>query len=691
MEVDDANFFPEDKVRKSQNYENTASLSLPLELPRTHSPESLRTPSYPSPLSFPIANARVRDKSRSLPLQAAQNSLSASGFRSPRRADTLPAAVDHNVGFVSVEHCAERLQSTSDRVLLLDVRPYPQFCQANITGSLNLCIPTTLLKRPSFNTQKLEDTFVGESEKRMFATWKESTHIIAYDFNTAHLRDAASLTHILKKFTVEGWNGKALILRGGFSAFASQFPDQIRRQQQAAGPTGVNAAEPPCKNLTLPSAALIAGGCILPDAAVANPFFGNIRQNMDLLDGVGQLALSLPEGLTESKRDRLPSWLRLASESEDKGHVVSDRFLTIEKRELERMREALSSNTAYGSGVRQGPVKFRVAGIEKGSKNRYNDIYPFDHSRVRLQDIPSGGCDYVNANYIKAEHASKSYIATQAPVPDTFTDFWRVVWEQDIRVIVALTAEVERGLVKCHRYWNSGDYGPFKLKALAERRVPMDSSKSHQNSLPSKRPKPLKRRATDPPTIGEKPAAQASDPTGETPYITIRHFTLSHSAFPFQPIREITQLQYSYWPDLGTTSQPVHLVKLIDQCNRIAKASVNSSSGHQVAQPERQRPTLVHCSAGCGRTGTFCTVDSVMDTLERWQAERRVRFQRGINGDRQKNTPGWIHDDNVDLVAKTVEDFRTQRPSMVQNLTQFVLCYESVLVWLVSQMDDASL
>jgi protein-tyrosine phosphatase len=80
-----------------------------------------------------------------------------------------------------------------------------------------------------------------------------------------------------------------------------------------------------------------------------------------------------------------------------------------------------------------------------------------------------------------------------------------------------------------------------------------------------------------------------------------------------------------------------------------------------------------------------------MDTLERWQAERRVRFQRGINGDRQKNTPGWIHDDNVDLVAKTVEDFRTQRPSMVQNLTQFVLCYESVLVWLVSQMDDASL
>lgn len=259
-----------------------------------------------------------------------------------------------------------------------------------------------------------------------------------------------------------------------------------------------------------------------------------------------------------------------------------------------------------------------------------------------------------------------------------------MVWEQDIRVIVALTAETERGQVKCHRYWNPGDYGPFKLKAFAEWHVSMDSTKSHRNPLPPKRPKPVQRRATDPPAVGEKSVAQAlSDPTGETPYITVRHFTLSHSAFPFQPIRDITQLQYSHWPDLGTTSQPVHLVKLVEQCNIIARGGANGSFGYQDTQPERQRPILVHCSAGCGRTGTFCTVDSVMDTLTRRQAEGRVRFQ--------KNTNGWIYDDNVDLVAKTVEDFRTQRPSMVQNLMQFVLCYESVLAWLVSQMDDSSL
>jgi protein-tyrosine phosphatase len=48
---------------------------------------------------------------------------------------------------------------------------------------------------------------------------------------------------------------------------------------------------------------------------------------------------------------------------------------------------------------------------------------------------------------------------------------------------------------------------------------------------------------------------------------------------------------------------------------------------------------------------------------------------------------GWTRDPSLDLITKTVEDFRTQRPSMVQNLSQFVLCYESVLEWLVSQTD----
>jgi protein-tyrosine phosphatase len=43
----------------------------------------------------------------------------------------------------------------------------------------------------------------------------------------------------------------------------------------------------------------------------------------------------------------------------------------------------------------------------------------------------------------------------------------------------------------------------------------------------------------------------------------------------------------------------------------------------------------------------------------------------------------WLNRHDVDLVEKTVEDFRHQRISMVQSLRQYVLCYESVMEWLV--------
>lgn len=259
-----------------------------------------------------------------------------------------------------------------------------------------------------------------------------------------------------------------------------------------------------------------------------------------------------------------------------------------------------------------------------------------------------------------------------------------MVWEQDVRVIVALTAEVERGQVKCHPYWHSGDYGPLKLKTLAEKRISMES-RSIQQDASHITPSIIDRKITDYISSGQSTrAVEALEPAGKDPYIVVRHFTLSHSAFPFQPIREITQLQYPYWPDFGTTSQPVHLLKLIERCNKIARSAANNP-GPLDAEPAGRRPILVHCSAGCGRTGTFCTVDSVLDMLKRQRAKSKASHGA------EHPTPDsnrWIYNDDVDLVAKTVEDFRTQRPSMVQNLSQFVLCYESILEWFVSQTGD---
>lgn len=300
---------------------------------------------------------------------------------------------------------------------MLDVRPYAHFSQSNINGSLNLCIPTTLLKRRSFDTQKLAATFTSDADKKKFARWKECKIIIVYDAATTDVKDAAPLLNVINKFQAEDWNGQGMVLQNGFKGFSGRFPRLIHRPQLR---TEVSPQKRSPMSLDIHSIAPVVGGCALPESSsAANPFFGNIRQNMDLMGGVGQIPLKVPDHLSEAKRQALPTWLREAADVKDSGQIVSDRFLGLEKRELNRMKQALTyeGNSASAGGASK---KYRVAGIEKGTKNRYNDIYPFDHTRVRLEGIPSGDCDYVNANHIQAEFSNRRYIATQAPVPDTF-------------------------------------------------------------------------------------------------------------------------------------------------------------------------------------------------------------------------------------------------------------------------------
>lgn len=86
------------------------------------------------------------------------------------------------------------------------------------------------------------------------------------------------------------------------------------------------------------------------------------------------------------------------------------------------MQEALSGKVIYGTPS-TGPSTGKcisIAGIEKGSKNRYNSIWPYEHTRVKLQGVREGGCDYINANHIQASYSNKRYIATQGPLPATF-------------------------------------------------------------------------------------------------------------------------------------------------------------------------------------------------------------------------------------------------------------------------------
>lgn len=656
-----------------------------------------------------FADELARVKDQSLNIRPSLPPQRSSYVSNSIRAETMPAGSPHreaNAGptLATPQHIVNILDSHEDEVLLLDLRVSTQYAKARITGALSLCIPTTLLKRASFNVQKLAETFKDPEQRDKFERWRSSKCIVVYDASSAQLKDAATCINMLKKFTNEGWTGGTYIIRGGFEEFLKSFPSHVTQGQAstsgAAGPLHLNSS-------TLPAVAPVIGGCPMPITQnAANPFFGNIRQNMDLIGGVGQLSLKHPQAMTKSVEEELPAWLKGAADQNDHGKTVADKFLHIEKREQKRMQEALSSKVILGNPPLRtdSAVPIQIAGMENGTKNRYNNIWPYEHSRVKLRNSEEGS-DYVNANHIRTSMSNKQYIATQGPLPATFNDFWNVIWQQDVRVIVMLTAEHEGGQLKAHNYWSERQYGNLHLNPLGEHRASLEPSRIHRHREQSRASG--QRRATNPPKPVNPPSEpNVTSPSSEQPYVIVRKFTLSNSKEPFEHMREITQLQYSHWPDFGAPAHPAHLLGLIEQCDAVVRQVNGGSASHP--DPPNSRPVLVHCSAGCGRTGTFCTVDTVIDMLKRQRQARNARrasspfsmdvdassapsaggndyFKSAVENADNKLSGSWTLRDDLDLIEKTVEDFRLQRLSMVQSLRQFVLCYESVLEWLVEQ------
>ncbi|CAL3967046.1 unnamed protein product [Diplocarpon coronariae] len=656
------------------------------DLPRQHSPPSMTEPNPAVERNLP---SKLDDRHPRLSLPQNKADPPSPQLKLPQkvqhqRAETLPSSLEDGPMFISPAQLRDMLENIPQpQFLLLDLRVFPQFSQSRVNGALNLCIPTTLLKRPSFNLQKLQDTFTDVGEKARFSQWKSAQYIVVYDAFSSERKDAISAINTLRKFSNEGWEGNAYIVRGGFADISRNFPALIdNRSGQEMQSSKISLS----LGTSGPEVAPVAGGCVMPATKnAANPFFSNIRQNQDLIGGVGQMDVKIPEELQEDFQSMIPRWLSQTCAKEDHGKTVADKFLRLELAEQSRMTKALSSGVSYGT-PRLGSHDVQIAGLEKGSKNRYNNIWPFEHARVKLQGRPEGVCDYVNASHIKSSRSNKQYIASQGPLPATFEDFWSVIWDQDVRVIVMLTAESEGGQLKCHPYWSDSEYGSLKLKVLSEKKVSLEHKKQRapKDSRDSGRRRAFTTAELVPPL---SPA--------ETPYVIIRKLALSHAAHPFSPMREITQVHYSSWPDFGAPASPGQLLGIVELSNMVQRASW-SRTGSRPDDPEpdeASRPMLVHCSAGCGRTGTFCTIDTVIDMLKRQRKEARsgvTPMETGsTRGEDYMGSKGvsrdWVFDEDLDLVEKTVEEFRGQRLSMVQSLRQYVLCYETVLEWLSQQ------
>uniref|UniRef100_A0A8C6WYA7 protein-tyrosine-phosphatase n=1 Tax=Neogobius melanostomus TaxID=47308 RepID=A0A8C6WYA7_9GOBI len=206
---------------------------------------------------------------------------------------------------------------------------------------------------------------------------------------------------------------------------------------------------------------------------------------------------------------------------------------------------------------------------ENKSKNRYKNILPFNDTRVILQnsDPDVVGSDYINANYIRLGEAklenNKVYIATQGCLATTVNDFWQMVWQENTRVIVMTTREVEKGRNKCVPYWpdleTSKEMGPYVVTHISEKE------------------------ATD---------------------YKLRVLEIALMDKP-QKARTIWHFQYMSWPDHGVPQEPGGVLSFLDQVN--SKQYEYPNAG----------PMIIHCSAGIGRTGTIVVIDMIIETITR--------------------------------------------------------------------------
>uniref|UniRef100_A0A665WY86 protein-tyrosine-phosphatase n=1 Tax=Echeneis naucrates TaxID=173247 RepID=A0A665WY86_ECHNA len=195
---------------------------------------------------------------------------------------------------------------------------------------------------------------------------------------------------------------------------------------------------------------------------------------------------------------------------------------------------------------------------ENVKKNRYKDILPFDHSRVKLTlKTTNQDTDYINANFIKGMDGPEAYIATQGPLPNTVIDFWRMNWEYNI-VIVMACREFEMGRKKCERYFpqEGGEpmnFGPFRISWESEQ--------------------------------------------ARTDYC-IRTLMVEYE----NETRRITQFHYTNWPDHDV---PSSFDSILDMIGLMREYQENDDV-----------PICVHCSAGCGRTGAICAIDYTWNLLK---------------------------------------------------------------------------
>ncbi|KAM4625543.1 tyrosine-protein phosphatase non-receptor type 21 [Polymixia lowei] len=210
---------------------------------------------------------------------------------------------------------------------------------------------------------------------------------------------------------------------------------------------------------------------------------------------------------------------------------------------------------------------------ESGERNRFQDVLPYDDTRVELVPTKENNTGYINASHIRITVSGHewSYIASQGPLSNTCQDFWQMVWEQGVSIIAMVTAEEEGGREKSFRYWprlgsrhNTVTYGRFKITT----RFRTDSG------------------------------------CYATTGLKIKHLLTGQE-------RTVWHLQYTDWPDHGCPEDFKGFLTYLEEIQSVRRHT------NSISDPKNTNlPVLVHCSAGVGRTGVVILSEIMIACLE---------------------------------------------------------------------------
>lgn len=235
-------------------------------------------------------------------------------------------------------------------------------------------------------------------------------------------------------------------------------------------------------------------------------------------------------------------------------------------------------------------------GGDNNKRNRFRDIIPYDDTRVVLTQSKGNLSGYINASHIKMKVKKQElrYISTQGPLPSTVSEFWQLVWEQNIQAVAMLTGLEEAGRDKCHRYWPENK-GPKNKQKYGDYDVYVKLIQ------------------------------------GSGSYVT-RTLAVTHRRSGKQ--RQIWHLQYTGWPDHGCPGDTEGFHWYLEEIE-----SVRRQCEMELGPDEAPPPLLVHCSAGVGRSGVLILTHimrvcldhsynvNVASVLEKMRAQRMHMVQ----------------------------------------------------------------